>query len=75
VHGSAPDIAGKRLANPAAVILSAAEMLRHRGEERAAHSIVRAVHAALADPTNHTGDLGGSASLDRITEAILEQLQ
>jgi isocitrate dehydrogenase (NAD+) len=75
VHGSAPDIAGKRLANPSALILSAAEMLRHLGEERIAHSVVRAVHAALADPESRTGDIGGSASLDRITDAIIEHLE
>lgn len=74
VHGSAPDIAGKRVANPSAVILSAAEMLRHLGEDHAAHAVTRAVHAALRDPATRTGDLGGSASLDRITEAIIGHL-
>jgi isocitrate dehydrogenase (NAD+) len=75
VHGSAPDIAGKRLANPAAVILSAAEMLRHLGEDRAGHAVVRAVHAALADPDTRTRDLGGTASLDRMTDAIIGHLE
>jgi isocitrate dehydrogenase (NAD+) len=75
VHGSAPDIAGKRVANPSAVILSAAEMLRHLGEDRAAHTVTRAVHAALVDPETRTGDLGGSASLDRITDAIIGHLE
>lgn len=74
VHGSAPDIAGKRLANPSAVILSAAEMLRHLGEDRAAHAVTRAVHAALTDPATRTGDLGGSAGLDGITDAIVGHL-
>ncbi len=75
VHGSAPDIAGKRVANPSAVILSAAEMLRHLGEDRAAHAVTRAVHASLVDPETRTGDLGGSASLDRITDAIIGHLE
>jgi isocitrate dehydrogenase (NAD+) len=75
VHGSAPDLAGKRVANPAAVILSAAEMLRHLGEDRAAHAVTRAVHAALADPETRTADLGGKASLDRITDAIIGHLE
>jgi len=75
VHGSAPDIAGKRVANPCAVILSAAEMMRHVGEHEAASSIVRAVHGALADRRNHTPDLGGSATTDRLTDAIVELLQ
>ncbi len=74
VHGSAPDIAGKRLANPAAVVLSMAEMLRHLGEDRIAHSVTHAVHAALADPASRTGDLGGNATLDQITQAIIDHL-
>jgi isocitrate dehydrogenase (NAD+) len=75
VHGSAPDIAGKRLANPSALILSAAWMLRHLGELDASVSVERAVHAALAEPENHTRDLGGEADLDRITDAIVDQLR
>jgi len=74
VHGSAPDIAGKRLANPAAVILSAAMLARHIGEPTKATAIERAVAAALADPANHTHDLGGSADLDRVTRAIIDRL-
>jgi len=74
VHGSAPDIAGKRLANPAAVILSAVEMLRHLDETDAAGRIERAVHATLADPDTRPRDLGGSASLDRVTDAVLGHL-
>jgi isocitrate dehydrogenase (NAD+) len=74
VHGSAPDIAGKRLANPVAVILSTAEMLRHLGEERIAHAITRAVHATLAEPEHRTRDLGGTATLDAITDAIVDHL-
>ena len=75
VHGSAPDIAGKRLANPSAVILSAAWLLRHLGEETAAACVERAVHATLAEPRHHTRDLGGEATLDGITEAIVENLR
>ena len=74
VHGSAPDIAGKRIANPTAVILSGAMMLRHLGEGDAASAIERAVAATLAEPANRTGDLGGNASLDEITQAIIDQL-
>ena len=74
VHGSAPDLAGKRLANPTAVILSAAMMLRYLGEDDAASAIERAVHATLADPANHTRDLGGSAGLDDVTRAVLAHL-
>jgi isocitrate dehydrogenase (NAD+) len=75
VHGSAPDIAGKRIANPVAVILSLVEMLRHLGEERIAHAITRAVHATLAEPEKRTRDLGGSASLDTMTQAIIGHLE
>ena len=74
VHGSAPDIAGKRLANPTAVILSAAEMLQHLGESAAAARIVGAVHAALAEPACRTRDLGGRASTDEFTDAVIERL-
>src|SRR5262245_13213947 len=75
VHGSAPDIAGKRLANPSAILLSTAELLRHLGEAPAGASLERAVHATLADPATRTRDLGGSADLDRFTEAVIEQLR
>jgi isocitrate dehydrogenase (NAD+) len=75
VHGSAPDIAGKRVANPSALILSAAMLVRHLGESAKAAAIERAVHAALADPANHPGDLGGSADLDQVTRAIVDQLE
>ena len=74
VHGSAPDIAGKRLANPTAVILSSVMMLRHLGEDEAALRIERAVHQTLADPASRTHDLGGAASLDQYTSALIERL-
>jgi isocitrate dehydrogenase (NAD+) len=75
VHGSAPDIAGKRLANPTALILSAAMLVRHLGEVGKASTIERAVHATLADPAHHTRDLGGQADLDRVTRAIIDHLE
>ena len=74
VHGSAPDIAGKRVANPTAVILSAVMMLRHLGEDEAAGRIERATHQTLADPQSRTRDLGGDASLDQYTSALIERL-
>jgi len=74
VHGSAPDIAGKRVANPVALILSAAAMLRHMGEAEAAANVERAVETSLLDPANRTRDLGGSAGLDAITDAIVGNL-
>ena len=75
VHGSAPDIAGKRVANPSAMMLSAAEMLRHLGEASACAAVERAVHATLAEPGQRTADLGGDASLDRFTDAVIDQLE
>ena len=74
VHGSAPDIAGKRLANPAAMMLSAAELLRHIGERERAARLEAAVHASLADPKSRTRDLGGQADLDGFTAAVVERL-
>ncbi len=75
VHGSAPDIAGRRLANPTAILLSTALMLRHLGENDAGEALERAVHAAILDPASRTRDLGGGADLDRFTEAVIGQLR
>ena len=74
VHGSAPDLAGKGKANPTAVIRSAAQLLAHLGERDAAARIERAVEATLADPANHTGDLGGKATTTQLTDSILREL-
>ncbi len=74
VHGSAPDIAGKGIANPTALVLSAAMMLRHMGERRAAKAITGAVDAVLREGRTVTGDLGGTATTARMTEAIIERL-
>jgi isocitrate dehydrogenase (NAD+) len=75
VHGSAPDIAGKRLANPTALILSAAALLAHLGLREPAQAIERAVHQAFLDPANRPRDLGGSATTDRVADAICERLE
>jgi len=74
VHGSAPDIAGKRVANPTAILLSAAMMLRHLEEGAAADAVEGAVQRALADPEARTGDLGGKGNLDTFTEAVIAGL-
>ena len=70
VHGSAPDIAGKNLANPMALILSSAMMLDHVGEANAGRRVREAVHATLRDGKVLTRDLGGSAGTSQIAEAI-----
>lgn len=74
VHGSAPDLAGRGLANPTAVIRSAALLVGHIGETEAAKRIESAVETALGDPANHTGDLGGKATTSKITQAIIDAL-
>lgn len=74
VHGSAPDIAGQNAANPTALILSSALMLRHLGEKQAATQIQQAVEEALAGDVR-TGDLGGTASTTEFTDAVLRTLE
>lgn len=74
VHGSAPDIAGKDIANPMAIILSGVLMLRHIGENAAADRIDAALTKVLAEKKHVTRDLGGSAGTKRFTEAIISKL-
>jgi tartrate dehydrogenase/decarboxylase/D-malate dehydrogenase len=74
VHGSAPDIAGKGLANPVAQIWSASMMLDHLGHADAARQVMAAVVAATRDPATRTPDLGGTASTDEVTAAVLARL-
>jgi isocitrate dehydrogenase (NAD+) len=75
VHGSAPDIAGKNLANPTALLLSALMMLRHIGEEHAAARIMQALGRVLEAGTVRTRDLGGSATTTEFTAAICGEMQ
>jgi tartrate dehydrogenase/decarboxylase / D-malate dehydrogenase len=71
VHGSAPDIAGKEIANPIGQIWSGAMMLEHLGEGEAATTVVRAIETVLADPAVvRTPDLGGRATTDEVAGAI-----
>jgi 3-isopropylmalate dehydrogenase len=75
VHGSAPDIAGTGAANPLAMFLSVALLLRHGlGREAEAASVESAVDRALADGLR-TPDLGGSAGTAEATQAVLQHLQ
>lgn len=74
VHGSAPDIAGQGVANPAALMLSAALMLRHIGRRQAAKLAEEGVRAALADPATRTRDVGGEAGTVAFTEGVLRQI-
>ena len=72
VHGSAPDIAGKGIANPLAAILSAAMMLEHLGLNSAAVAIHRAVAELLRTGGPRTPDLGGSGTTDEVGDAVFE---
>ena len=75
VHGSAPDIAGKNLANPTALLLSALMMLRHLGEDAAAGRIMTALERVLADPRVRTRDLGGTATTTEFTAAVCREIE
>ncbi len=75
VHGSAPDIAGKNIANPIAMVLSAALMLDHLGEMEAAHRIRDAVAAVLREGKVRTPDMGGTATTTEMGEAIVAHLR
>jgi isocitrate dehydrogenase (NAD+) len=74
VHGTAPDIAGKDIANPMAMILSGVLMLRHIGENDAANRIDAALTQVLAEKQQVTRDLGGTAGTKRFAEAIIAKL-
>jgi tartrate dehydrogenase/decarboxylase/D-malate dehydrogenase len=71
VHGSAPDIAGKGVANPVGQMWAAAMMLDHLGRPAAADALVAAFEAALGAGIR-TGDLGGTASTTQFTNAVLD---
>lgn len=71
VHGSAPDIAGKNMANPTALLQSGILMLRYLGERSAADKIEKALHYTLSMKAVRTRDIGGTASTTEYTEAIV----
>lgn len=74
VHGTAPDIAGKDLANPTALLLSGVMMLRHLGLHKPAENIQSSVLSVIADGKYRTGDLGGSSTCSDFTKAIIDKL-
>ena len=75
VHGSAPDIKGKNIANPTAMILAAVMMLNHIGEKKAAQRISSALEAVLKKGERLTPDLGGSATTTKFAEAIIREIE
>ncbi len=74
VHGSAPDIAGKDMANPTAVLRSGILMLRHLGEENAANHIRAAIEKVFTEKKHLTRDIGGTASTTEFTDAMVDAL-
>jgi isocitrate dehydrogenase (NAD+) len=75
VHGSAPDIAGKNLANPTAVLRSALLMLRHLGEHDAALKIRNAIDEVYRDRSKLTRDVGGTAGTSEFADAIIQAIE
>ncbi|MEW6049661.1 MAG: isocitrate/isopropylmalate dehydrogenase family protein [Candidatus Zixiibacteriota bacterium] len=75
VHGTAPDIAGKNIANPTALIFSSLLMLRHIGEPEAADRIWKAMVLSLAMGHHLTNDLGGSCSTTEFTDELIKEIK
>jgi isocitrate dehydrogenase (NAD+) len=75
VHGSAPDIAGKGIANPTALMLSAVMMLRHIGEVDASMRLQSAVEAVYTEGKSTTSDVGGAGSTTQFTDAVCAALK
>ncbi len=74
VHGTAPDIAGKGLANPTALMQSAVLMLAHIGERDASLRLQKAIHQTYAERDHLTGDVGGNSSTSEFTDAVIRHL-
>lgn len=74
VHGSAPDIAGKKIANPSALMLASALMLDHLDKRKQSKRLRLAIRQTIADGDRLTADLGGSASTQEYTDAVIERL-
>ena len=74
VHGSAPDIAGKNLANPTALLRSALLMVRHLGEQAASTQIRNALERVYSHPEKLTRDIGGKAGTSEFADAVIEEM-
>jgi isocitrate dehydrogenase (NAD+) len=74
IHGSAPDIAGKGIANPIALILSGVLMLRHLNEVKAAERIEQAINKILLEKKYLTFDLGGQSTTNEFIDAIINMI-
>ena len=75
VHGSAPDIAGKGIANPLATILSSTMMLRHMNLDKHAERIEAAIVLFLSERKHLTPDMGGKATTDEMVEALISKIK
>ena len=74
VHGTAPDIVGRGIANPTAVMLAGVQMLDYLGQPERAARVKRAIEAVLREKKTVTGDVGGSATTDQYTDAVIARL-
>ncbi len=74
VHGTAPDIAGKGIANPTGLMLSAALLLDHVDQRDAAERLRKGIKTALANPETRTGDLGGKGNTQSYTDAVIRAM-
>jgi isocitrate dehydrogenase (NAD+) len=74
VHGSAPDIAGKKIANPCALMLASAQMLTYLGMNERAERLRKAITETIASGDRVTPDLGGSGSTSTFADAIIERI-
>lgn len=75
IHGSAFDITGKGIANPIGAFWTANMMLEHLGETSAAARLMRAIEAVTANPEFHTPDLGGQATTEQVTDAVIKEIR
>ena len=75
VHGSAPDIAGQGKANPTALMMSSVMLLTHLGETEAAHKLQSSIERVYAEGKYLTGDVGGSASTEEFTDAVVKTIK
>ncbi|RVU54435.1 isocitrate/isopropylmalate dehydrogenase family protein [Anaerosphaera multitolerans] len=74
VHGSAPDIAGKNLVNPTAMLLTGVMMLRHLNLNKEAQQIEKAIETVLSDSNNYTQDLGGTTTTTEFTKKVVQEI-
>jgi tartrate dehydrogenase/decarboxylase/D-malate dehydrogenase len=75
IHGSAFDIMGKGLANPIGTFWSCVMLLEHLGEMDAARRLMTVIEQVTADPSLHTGDLGGKATTAQVTQAVCDRMR